>query len=71
MGVMITHRTRIRRHLRSARVAALTPEERREELRAAEARCARGHGRSEPAGVDSAGAADRETHDSAPNPHAL
>jgi len=71
MGVMITHRTKIRRHLRSARVAALTPEERREGLRAAEARCAERHGRSEPAGVDPAGATGRETHDSAPNPHAL
>ena len=33
---MITHRMRIRRRLRSARVSALTPEERREALRAAE-----------------------------------
>jgi hypothetical protein len=32
---MVTHRIRIRRHLRSARVSALTAEERREELRAA------------------------------------
>lgn len=68
---MITHRTRIRRHLRSARVAALTPEERREELRAAEARGAERHGRSEQAGADPARAAGRETHDSAPSSHEL
>ena len=71
MGVMITHRMKIRRHLRSARVAALTPEERLEELRAAEARCAGGHGRSTQAGVDPAGATGRKTHDSAPSSHAL
>ena len=33
---MMTHRMRIRRHLRSARVSVLTAEERREALRAAE-----------------------------------
>jgi hypothetical protein len=64
---MITHRTKVRRHLRSARVAALTPEERSEELRAAEARGAAGHGRSKRAGVDPAGATGRETLDSAPD----
>jgi len=37
---MKTHRTRIREHLRSARVSALTAEERRQEMRAAEARLA-------------------------------
>jgi hypothetical protein len=47
--IMITHRMKTRRHLRSARVAALTPEERREEIRAAEARCAAQHGRAEQA----------------------
>jgi uncharacterized membrane-anchored protein YhcB (DUF1043 family) len=51
---MIDHRTKIRRHLRSSRVAALTPEERLEELRAAEARCAARHGSSEQAGVEPA-----------------
>jgi hypothetical protein len=68
---MITHRTKIRRHLRSVRVAALTPEERREELRAAAARCAERHGRSEQAGADPAGATGRETHDSAPTSHSF
>jgi len=66
---MIPHRTKIRRHLRSTRVEALTPEERREELRAAEARCAEGHGPSEPAGADPAGATGGETPDSASTPH--
>jgi len=60
---MITHRVKIRRHLRSARVAALTREERCAELRAAEARCAQRHGRSEQA--------DGETHDSPSEPPAL
>jgi hypothetical protein len=68
---MLTHRTRIRRHLRSARVAALTPEERSEELRAAEARVAARHGGSEQAGVDPAGATGREAHDSAPDTPAI
>lgn len=36
---MIGHRAKIRQHLRSARAAALTPEERIAEMRAAEARC--------------------------------
>ena len=38
---MITQRMRIRRQLRSARVTALTPEERREAIRAAERAAAR------------------------------
>ena len=67
---MIPHRTKIRRHLRSARVEALTPEERREELRAAAARRAARHGRSEQAGVDPGGATGGETPDSVPSPHA-
>jgi hypothetical protein len=46
---MIRHSTKIRRHLRSARVAAMTPEERQNELRAAEQRSAQKGGRSEPA----------------------
>jgi len=68
---MIPHRTKIRIHLRSVRVEALTFEERLEELRAAEARCAKGSSRSERAGVDQAGAGDRETHDVEPSSPAL
>lgn len=40
---MMHHRMRIRRHLRSARVSALTSEERREALRAAEKARAKKH----------------------------
>jgi len=69
--VMLTHRSKIRRHLRSARVAALTPEERRQELRAAEAKCAERHGRSDKAVADPEGEAGRETHDSTPSSPAL
>ena len=58
---MLTHRTKVRRHLRSARVAALTPEERRDEMRAAEAKRAPKHDRSEQAGADPAGPAGTET----------
>ena len=68
---MITHGTKIRRHLRSARVSALTPEERREELRAAEARCAERHDRSEQDGTDPAGPAGRDTPGSAPDSHVI
>jgi hypothetical protein len=46
---MIRHSTKIRRHLRSARVAAMTSEERQDELRAAAQRIAQEGGRSEPA----------------------
>ncbi len=60
--VMLTHRTKVRRHLRSARVAALTPEERREEMRAAEAKRVERHDRSEQAGADPAGPTGPETH---------
>ena len=60
--VMLTHRTKVRRHLRSARVAALTPEERREEMRAAEARWTARHDRSERAGAEPAGVTGPETH---------
>lgn len=60
---MITPRTKIRRHLRSARVAALTPEERREELRAAERRIARKGGRSEPAAAGTPGSAPESRAD--------
>ena len=59
---MMTHRTKTRRHLRSARVAALTTEERREEMRAAEAQRAARHDRSEPDAVDPPGPAGPETH---------
>ena len=40
---MITRRMKIRRHLRSARASALSEEERRQELREAEARGAHDH----------------------------
>ncbi len=43
---MMTRRMMIRRHLRSARASALTEEERRLELREAEARIAHGPGKS-------------------------
>ena len=69
--VMLTHRTKVRRHLRSARVAALTPEERREEMRAAEANRAERHDRSEEAGADPAGPAGREPQDSSPDSHVI
>jgi hypothetical protein len=68
---MLTHRTKVRRHLRSARVAALTPKERSEELRTAEARGAAGHGGAEQAGVDPAGATGRKPHDSVPGSPAI
>ena len=41
---MITRRMKIRRQLRSARASALSEEERRQELREAEARHAHDHG---------------------------
>jgi len=44
---MITHGTKIRRHLRSVRTSALPEEQRRQELREAEERAAHGH-RDEP-----------------------
>ena len=68
---MIPHRTKIRRRLRSARVAALTPEERREEMRAAEASYAARPGRSEPVGADPVGLTGRETTDSEPSSPAI
>ena len=43
MGAMKTHSTKIREHLRSARVSALTAEERRAKMREAEARAAGRH----------------------------
>jgi len=46
---MITHGMKVRRQLRSARVSALSLEERRQELREAEKRAARGHSRGESA----------------------
>jgi len=45
---MMTHSMRIRRQLRSARASALTSEERRMELRAAEAAAAQKDDRSSP-----------------------
>jgi hypothetical protein len=65
--VMFTHRTKVRRHLRSTRVAALTTEERREEMRAAEARRTAKHDHSEQADADPTGPAGPETHDSVPS----
>jgi hypothetical protein len=44
---MMSRSVRVRRHLRSARVSALTEEERRAELREAEQRAAR-HEQTEP-----------------------
>jgi hypothetical protein len=46
------YRAKIRRHLRSARVSALTSEERQTELREAEQSGAQKRGRSEPATPD-------------------
>jgi hypothetical protein len=46
---MMTRHMKIWRQIRSARVSALSEEERRQELREAEERGAHGHGRSEPA----------------------
>jgi hypothetical protein len=40
VGTVKTHRTKIRQHLRSARASALTVDERRAEMRGAEARAA-------------------------------
>ncbi len=50
---MITRRMKIRRQLRSVRASALSEEERRQELREAEANGTHGHGRDEPADVRS------------------
>jgi len=50
---MITHHMQIRRHLRSARVEAMTSEERRQELRSAEDRIAQDDDRSEPVAGES------------------
>jgi len=68
---MMTHRTKIRRHLRSARVAALSPEERRDELRAAAERCEEEHGRAPQADADPAGAIGGEIQDPEPGSHAI
>jgi hypothetical protein len=46
---MITRRMSIRRHLRSARTSTLTESERRQELREAEERHTRHHGRDKAA----------------------
>jgi len=59
---MMTHRMRIRRHLRSARVSALTSEERREALLAAEKARAEKH--EPPTSGDAAGGGPT------PEPHA-
>jgi hypothetical protein len=60
---MKTHRTRIREHLRSARVSALTEDERREELRMAEARAAAPHGgEDEPGPAPGTSSAERGAH---------
>jgi hypothetical protein len=45
---MMTHRMRIRRHLRSVRSSALTSEERRQELLAAEHAAEQAHDRPAP-----------------------
>ncbi len=58
---MMTRRMRIRRQLRSARVSALTPRERREAILAAERAIAQNGDPGEP-DADAA-------HDSPPEPH--
>jgi hypothetical protein len=67
---MITHSMKTRRQLRSALVSALSVEERLEELRAAEARCAGRDGRPGPADGAPAGAAERAERDSTADPQA-
>lgn len=57
---MITRRTKIRQHLRSARATALTPEERLEEMRAAVA-----HGEERRAASADAGACGSSAADAA------
>jgi hypothetical protein len=63
---MITRRMKIRRQLLSVRASALSEEERRRELREAEANGAHGHGRDEPA--DSAASPRAAGDDGAPRP---
>ena len=68
---MNRHGMKTRRHLRSARVAALTPEERLEELRAAETRCAADREGPDPSGMAPAGATGADLPDSTLSPPAL
>ncbi len=63
---MITRRMQIRRQLRSARVAALSQEERRREIREAEERCAQVL-RTEPAESEVSPLASDEVDE--PRPH--
>ena len=63
---MVTRRMRIRRQLRSVRASALSEEERRQELREAEATCEHDHGRDEPA--TSAASPRAAGDDGAPRP---
>ncbi|HEX5643793.1 MAG TPA: hypothetical protein VFZ86_15890 [Thermoleophilia bacterium] len=63
---MITRRMKIRRQLRSVRASALSEEERRQELREAEANGTHGHVRDEPAG--SAASPRAAGDDGAPRP---
>ena len=63
---MITRRMKIRRHLRSVRASALTEEERRHELREAEARGAYDLDRDEP--VESAASPRATDDDDTPRP---
>jgi hypothetical protein len=69
---MITHGMKVRRQLRSARVSALSHEERRQELREAEERVARGHGNvhGEPATETAAPARSSGTGGAPINPEA-
>jgi hypothetical protein len=59
---MKPHRTRIREHLRSARVSALTLEERRAEMRAAEAHVEAGHRDQDPEPGSGAGPCSARKH---------
>ena len=63
---MITRRMKIRRQLRSVRASALSEEERRQELREAEANGTHGRDRDEPA--DSAASPRAADDDGAPRP---
>jgi hypothetical protein len=63
---MITRRMEIRRQLRSVRASALSKEERRQELREAEAIGTHGHGRDGP--TDSAASPRAADDDGTPRP---
>ena len=60
---MMTHRMRIRQQLRSIRSAALTCEERRQEMLAAQLRIAQHNGRTRHPGDTADGDPARKAHD--------